>query len=95
MHLLFRLFADLVVESIKISISNNFGLNKHSLCGTLQMGGITVSIEKAIKIAAASVEMEGFKIDEKSREWCQLFLQGKISMEQYILLTKNKIGVPV
>lgn len=54
-----------------------------------------MSIEKAIKIAAASVEMEGFKIDEKSREWCQLFLQGEISMEQYILLTKNKIGVPV
>lgn len=69
-------------------------LNKHPLCGTLQAGGIFMSIEKAIEIAAASVEMEGFKIDEKSREWCQLFLQGEISMEQYILLTKDKIGVP-
>lgn len=53
-----------------------------------------MSIEKAIEIAAASVEMEGFKIDEKSREWCHLFLQGKISIEQYILLTKDRIGVP-
>lgn len=85
---------DLAKKSVKISISENFDLNKHSLCGTLQMGGISVSIEKAIEIAAASVEMEGFKIDEKSREWCQLFLQGEISIEQYILLTKDKIGVP-
>ena len=53
-----------------------------------------MSIEKAIEIAAASVEMEGFNIDEESLEWCQLFLQGEISMEQYILLTKDKIGVP-
>lgn len=82
------------MDLVKISISENFYLNKDSLCGTLQMGGISVSIEKAIEIAAASVEMEGFKIDEKSREWCQLFLQGEISIEQYILLTKDKIGVP-
>lgn len=94
MNLPFRLFMDLAKKSVKISISENFDLNKHSLCGTLQMGGISVSIEKAIEIAAASVEMEGFKIDEKSREWCQLFLQREISIEQYILLTKDKIEVP-
>ncbi len=35
-----------------------------------------MSIEKAIQIAAASVEMEGFQIDEKSREWRQQLLKG-------------------
>lgn len=53
-----------------------------------------MSIEKAIEIAAASVEMEGFQVDKQSREWCRQLLQGEITMEQYIRLAKEKAGVP-
>ncbi|MCI9258523.1 MULTISPECIES: hypothetical protein [Acutalibacter] len=53
-----------------------------------------MSIEKAIEIAAASVEMEGFHIDEEIRDWCQQLLRGEISMGQYIKLAKKKVGVP-
>lgn len=53
-----------------------------------------MSIEKAIKIAAASTEMEGFRIDEQNKEWCRQLLQGEITMEQYIRMAKEKAGVP-
>lgn len=53
-----------------------------------------MSIEKAIEIAAASTEMEGFRIDEQSKEWCRQLLQGEITMEQYIHMAKKKAGVP-
>lgn len=53
-----------------------------------------MSIEKAIEIAAASVEMEGFRIDEQNREWCRQLLREEITMEQYIRLVKQKAGVP-
>lgn len=51
------------------------------------------SIEKSIKNAAASVEMEGFQIDEQSKEWCRQLLRKEITMEQYILLVKKKVGL--
>lgn len=50
-------------------------------------------IEKAINNAAASVEMEGFAIDEQSKIWCRQLLLNEITMEQYIVLVKQKSGV--
>ncbi len=50
-------------------------------------------IEKAIKNASASVEMEGFSVDEQSKIWCRKLLLNEITMEQYISLVKEKAGV--
>ncbi|MBR6515024.1 MAG: hypothetical protein IKT46_09365 [Clostridia bacterium] len=52
-----------------------------------------MSVEKAIKNAVASVEMEGFKIDAESVAWCKLLLEKEINMEQYIALVKEKTGM--
>lgn len=52
-----------------------------------------MSIENAIKNAAASVEMEGYHIDEQSKIWCRQLLRNEISMEEYIELVKIKAGV--
>ena len=51
------------------------------------------TIENAIKNAAASVEMEGYHIDEQSKEWCRQLLRKEITMEEYIALVKKKAGV--
>lgn len=50
-------------------------------------------IDKAIKNASASVEMEGFSIDEKSKILCKKLLLNEITMEEYILFVKQKAGV--
>lgn len=50
-------------------------------------------IEKAIKNASASVEMEGFSIDEQSKILCKKLLLNEITMEDYILFVKQKAGV--
>ncbi len=52
-----------------------------------------MSVDKAISNAAASVEMEGFCIDEQSKEWCRQLLENKITFEQYIQLVKSRAGV--
>lgn len=52
-----------------------------------------VSLDRLIDNAAASVEMEGFRIDEKSKNWCKQLLQNKITMKEYIELVKKKAGV--
>lgn len=49
--------------------------------------------DKAIENAAASVEMEGYQIDEQSKEWCKKLLLNEITMEEYIELVKLKAGV--
>jgi hypothetical protein len=54
-----------------------------------------MSIDKAIEISAASVEMEGYHIDERCKDWCRQLLQGKITMEEYIVLVKQQAGVAV
>ena len=36
-------------------------------------------IEQIIENAAASVEMEGYTIDSKSKEWCQKLLRSEIT----------------
>ena len=51
--------------------------------------------DKAIENAAASVEMEGYQIDEQSKEWCKKLLLNEITMEEYIELVKLKAGVTV
>lgn len=53
----------------------------------------TMSIDKAIENSAASVEMEGYKIDEQCKDWCRKLLQGEITMEEYIVLVKQRAGV--
>lgn len=54
-----------------------------------------VQIERAINNAAASIEMEGFSIDEQSKVLCRKLLLNEITMEQYIALVKQKAGVNV
>ena len=51
-------------------------------------------IEQIIENAAASVEMEGYTIDSKSKE-CQKLLRNEITMQEYISLVKKKAGVKV
>lgn len=50
-------------------------------------------IEQIIENAAASVEMEGYTIDSKSKEWCRKLLRNVITMQEYISLIKEKAGV--
>lgn len=50
-------------------------------------------IDKAIKNASASVEMEGFSIDEQSKILCKKLMLNEITMDDYILLVKQKAGV--
>lgn len=54
-----------------------------------------VQIEKAINNAAASIEMEGFSIDEQSKMLCRKLLLNEITMEQYIALVKQRAGVNI
>lgn len=50
-------------------------------------------IEQIMENAAASVEMEGYTIDSKSKEWCRKLLCNEITMQEYISLIKEKAGV--
>ncbi len=52
-----------------------------------------VTNEKAIKNAAASVEMEGFAISADCVAWCEKLLNKEITMAQYIELVKASQGV--
>ena len=53
----------------------------------------TMSIDKAIENAVASIKMEGYQIDNECVELCKKLLGNEISMEQYIALVKQKSGV--
>ena len=46
------------------------------------------SYDKAIENAVASVEMEGYQIDEQSKEWCKKLLLNEITMDEYIEFVK-------
>lgn len=76
----------------------NFKINlliKASFCDKIFANEVkTMSIDKAIENSAASVEMEGFSIDEQCKNWCRQLLQGELTMEEYIVLVKQRIGVP-
>ena len=52
-----------------------------------------MSIDKAIENAVASVEMEGFSVDEHSKDLCRKLLNNEISMQQNISLIKQSVGV--
>ena len=63
-------------------------------CGILNRKEVIyMSIDKAIENAVASVEMEGFSIDEQSKDLCRKLLNKEISMEQYVSLIKQAVGV--
>lgn len=50
-------------------------------------------IEKSIRTATASLEMEGFSVDEQAKLWCKKLLNNEITMEEYISIAKAKVGV--
>lgn len=52
-----------------------------------------VTTERAIKNAAASVEMEGFTISADYVNWCEKLLNKEITMAQYIEFVKASQGV--
>ncbi len=43
------------------------------------------AIEKSIRTATASLEMEGFVVDPDCMSLCQKMLSGEISMEEYLV----------
>lgn len=47
-------------------------------------------IEKAIRNAAASVEIEGYHINDQTKEWVRLLLEEKITMDEYIALVMKQ-----
>lgn len=55
--------------------------------------GESMSIDRAINNAAASVEMEGYSIDEQCKNWCRQVLENKITMEQYIQLVLENADI--
>lgn len=52
-----------------------------------------MSIDRVINNAAASVEMEGYTIDDQCKELCHQVLENKIAMEQYNQLVLEQAGV--
>lgn len=50
-------------------------------------------IERAINNAAFSTEMEGYIIDNTSKELCRKLLKKEITMEEYISFVKSSAGV--
>lgn len=51
------------------------------------------SLDKNIENAVASIEMEGFHLDYQSKALCKKLLSKEISMEEYLNLLKQKVGV--
>lgn len=54
---------------------------------------LTVSNQKAINNAAASLEMEGFSISDEYKALCEKLLKKEITMSQYIELVKVSQGI--
>lgn len=52
-----------------------------------------MTIEKTIECAVASVEMEGYHIDNDCIQLCKNLLENKINIEQYIAIIKQQAGV--
>ena len=50
------------------------------------------SVNRSIENAAASVTMEGFRIDEECKDWCRMVLLNKITKEEYLSLLLKKAG---
>ncbi len=49
--------------------------------------------KEAIENAAASVEMEGFKITEQDKQWGEKLLNKEITFDEYFAYALNKSGV--
>lgn len=50
-------------------------------------------IEKSIRTATVSLEMEGLYVDEQCIAWCRKMLSGEISPEEYLKLVTARAGV--
>lgn len=50
-------------------------------------------IERSIKNAVHSLEMEGFSVDDQAKDWCRRLLNNEITMEEYLAMAKAKAGV--
>lgn len=53
----------------------------------------SAEIERSIRTAAVSLEMEGLRIDEQCVDWCRQMLSGEISPEEYMKLVTARAGV--
>ena len=53
------------------------------------------SKKKALENAVASVEMEGFTVDEETKEMCVKLLKGEITFEEYLAYSLKSVGVTV
>ena len=51
------------------------------------------SREKALENAVASIEMEGFTVDEETKEMCYKLLKGEIPFEEYLAYLLKSVGV--
>ncbi len=50
------------------------------------------AVNKSIANAVASVEMEGYHVDDECRAWCRKLLMKEITFEQYLAYAKEKVG---
>lgn len=48
---------------------------------------------EAIENAAASVEMEGFKITEQDKQWCEKLQNKEITFDEYLAYALRQAGV--
>jgi hypothetical protein len=51
------------------------------------------SNREAIENAAASVEMEGFKITEQDKKWCEKLQNKEITFDEYLSYALKQAGV--
>lgn len=50
-------------------------------------------IERSIRMATVSLEMEGLCVDEQCVTWCRQMLSGEISSDEYLKLVTARAGV--
>ena len=53
------------------------------------------SNREAIENATASLEMEGFKVSEQSKIWCEKLLNKEITFDEYLAFALKQVGVSV
>ena len=49
-------------------------------------------IEKSIRTATASLEMEGLHVDAQCVAWCRQMLSDELSLEEYLKLVTARTG---
>ena len=55
----------------------------------------SISAERAVNNAVASVEMEGLHVSEETKELCIKVLTGQMDYATYLMLAKQRAGVAV